>query len=172
MAEMKRMKNLKWLQRPYRLGTMGDCAICFETINRATGKAVLTCGHEFHMRCVTSWFQKQVEGQSCPCCRKETGDHDGIQMEEEQSESSSFFSEEEEEEEDQVDIQIVWQRDPVGNWYRTVRASVEPLTWLPGVGAPPEDLAETATYLQAVWRGYSTRRLVDAAKTLVSFSKQ
>ena len=152
---------------------MEDCAICFEAINQATGKAVLACGHEFHMRCVSSWFQKQAEGQSCPCCRKETGAHDGIQMEEERSESSSFYEEEDsDEEDDEVDIQIVWQRDPVGNWYRTVRASVEPLTWLPGVGAPPEDLAETVTYLQAVWRGYSTRRLVGAAKTLVAFSKQ
>lgn len=129
------------------------------------------------MRCVSSWFQKQVEGsgfQSCPCCRKETGDHDGIQMGENESESSSFYEEEDSEDEDEdeeVAIQIVWQRDPVGNWYRTVRASVEPLTWLPGVGAPPEDLVETATYLQAVWRGYSTRSLVGAAKTLASLRK-
>jgi hypothetical protein len=153
-----------------------DCAICFESINKETGKAVLACGHEFHMRCVSSWFQKQQEGsgfQSCPCCRKETGDHDGIQVGEEMSESSSFFSEEEDEDDDDdVNIQIVWQRDSAGNWYRTVRASVEPLTWLPGLGAPPEDLAETVTYLQAIWRGHSTRRLVDAAKTLASFSKQ
>jgi hypothetical protein len=132
------------------------------------------------MRCVSSWFQKQTEGsgfQSCPCCRKETGEHDGIQIEEENSESSSCYDvdsdeEDEEDEEEEVSIQIVWQRDPVGNWYRTVRASVEPLTWLPGVGAPPDDLVETATYLQAIWRGHSTRRLVGAAKTLVSFSKQ
>ena len=152
-----------------------DCAICFESINKETGKAVLACGHEFHMRCVSSWFQKQTEGsgsQSCPCCRKETGDHDRIQVAEEMSESSSFFSEEDDEDDDDVNIQIVWQRDPAGNWYRTVRASVEPLTWLPGLGAPPEDLAETVTYLQAIWRGHSTRRLVDAAKTLASFSKQ
>jgi hypothetical protein len=151
---------------------MEDCAICFESINQATGKAVLACGHEFHMRCVSSWFQKQAEGQSCPCCRKETGDHDGIQMGENESESSSCYDVDSDEEDEEVAIQIVWQRDPVGNWYRTVRASVEPLTWLPGVGAPPEDLVETATYLQAIWRGHSTRQLIGAAKALVAFSKQ
>jgi hypothetical protein len=152
---------------------MEDCAICFESINQSTGKSVLACGHEFHMRCVSSWFQKQQEGQSCPCCRKETGEHDGIQIEDESSESSSSNDvdsdeEDEEDEEEEVSIQIVWQRDPVGNWYRTVRASVEPLTWLPGVGTPPEDLVETATYLQAVWRGHSVRSLIGAAKILVS----
>ena len=49
---------------------MTDCSICFNAINAATGRSTMSCGHEFHMRCLARWF---TNSESCPLCRKIAG---------------------------------------------------------------------------------------------------
>lgn len=51
-----------------------DCSICYESITAATGKSVMSCGHEFHLRCLVQWLQQPSGAGSCPCCRHEPGD--------------------------------------------------------------------------------------------------
>jgi hypothetical protein len=46
-----------------------NCPICFEDITSKTGHATLACGHTYHMRCISQWFQTATE-PACPCCRK------------------------------------------------------------------------------------------------------
>lgn len=50
---------------------MGDkheeiCSICYAEIKIETGKAVLSCQHCFHLKCISVWLS---ENNSCPCCR-------------------------------------------------------------------------------------------------------
>jgi len=51
-----------------------DCSICYESITAATGKSVMSCGHEFHLRCLVQWLQQPNGAGSCPCCRHEPGE--------------------------------------------------------------------------------------------------
>lgn len=47
-----------------------NCSICLEIIKEdveENQKAILSCGHEFHPRCILQWFHKKT---SCPSCRK------------------------------------------------------------------------------------------------------
>jgi hypothetical protein len=48
-----------------------DCAICCDEITKDTGRSVMSCGHEFHMRCLVQWLQKPDGTGNCPCCRAE-----------------------------------------------------------------------------------------------------
>ena len=48
-----------------------QCAICHDDVTAETGRAVMSCGHEFHIRCLTTWLQKPDGAANCPCCRKE-----------------------------------------------------------------------------------------------------
>lgn len=49
--------------------TSCECPICYEAIvAKATGRAELSCGHAFHIRCVTDWFA--TDSLTCPMCRK------------------------------------------------------------------------------------------------------
>lgn len=50
---------------------MTDCSICYEEVTAATGRSVMSCGHEFHMRCIVQWLQKPDGTGNCPCCRAE-----------------------------------------------------------------------------------------------------
>lgn len=50
---------------------MTECAICFNELTAATGRSVMSCGHEFHIRCLVQWLQKPDGTASCPCCRRE-----------------------------------------------------------------------------------------------------
>jgi hypothetical protein len=42
------------------------CSICYNEIKTETGKAVLSCQHFFHLKCISVWLS---ENNSCPCCR-------------------------------------------------------------------------------------------------------
>jgi hypothetical protein len=44
-----------------------DCPICFEAITAATGLVTTSCGHTYHLSCISSWYSKN--DPSCPCCR-------------------------------------------------------------------------------------------------------
>ena len=45
---------------------MSTCPICYNEILTSTGKTTLSCNHEFHLRCISTWLQRNL---SCPCCR-------------------------------------------------------------------------------------------------------
>lgn len=48
------------------------CAICHDSITKATGIVTLSCSHSYHLSCIVTWFMTQEKG-SCPYCRKEVG---------------------------------------------------------------------------------------------------
>lgn len=52
-----------------------ECPICFAAITEDTGRTVLSCKHEFHLKCVVTWLQT---GGSCPCCRRSPGEMEAI----------------------------------------------------------------------------------------------
>ena len=54
--------------------TNTDCAICCEEVTAITGRSVMSCGHEFHMRCIVQWLQKPDGSGNCPCCRAVPGE--------------------------------------------------------------------------------------------------
>lgn len=92
-----------WLQKlicgpPSTVGTM-DCAICYDEITSATGRVEMSCTHTFHFHCLTKWFfeaAKNGVSETCPCCRKEANEHEGLPEEESVSESESSESEDSE----------------------------------------------------------------------------
>eukprot|EP00300_Choanocystis_sp_HF-7_P022227 c21401_g1_i1.p1 GENE.c21401_g1_i1~~c21401_g1_i1.p1 ORF type:complete len:233 (+),score=27.03 c21401_g1_i1:43-699(+) len=43
-----------------------ECSVCLEVIERGETCAGLRCGHEFHSRCLRSWFKNS---HHCPNCR-------------------------------------------------------------------------------------------------------
>ena len=48
-----------------------ECPICYEVIEvPTTGRAELSCGHAFHIRCIADWFAT-ANLNTCPMCRKE-----------------------------------------------------------------------------------------------------
>ena len=49
---------------------MSTCAICYEDVSVETGCVTLSCSHEFHFLCISSWFLNTHNQSSCPCCRK------------------------------------------------------------------------------------------------------
>lgn len=57
---------------------MSDCSICFNDITGSTGRTVLGCGHEFHLKCVVTWLQREDGAGTCPCCRAEPGELEQI----------------------------------------------------------------------------------------------
>ena len=52
-----------------------DCSICFNAITEATGRTILGCKHEFHLKCVVTWLQT---GAGCPYCRSPTGEYETL----------------------------------------------------------------------------------------------
>lgn len=55
---------------------MAECVICYTELTSETGKSVLGCGHEFHIKCVGQWL---LSGSAtCPYCRKESGEMERI----------------------------------------------------------------------------------------------
>ena len=75
---------------------MSDCSICFEPVTDETGRAVMSCKHEFHMRCLVQWLQKPDGTATCPCCR-----HAPTPMEQLVPPPSDSDSEDEDEDEDE-----------------------------------------------------------------------
>jgi len=74
-----------------------DCSICFGEITAETGKTVLACKHEFHLKCVVTWLQKEEGAGTCPCCRAAPSEMEQIGL-------SSSEDEDEDEVADDPDI--------------------------------------------------------------------
>jgi hypothetical protein len=43
-----------------------ECAICLESLAKLPVES-LDCGHAFHVKCITLWYNEKYE---CPCCRR------------------------------------------------------------------------------------------------------
>jgi len=57
---------------------MCECPICYGPVEASTtGKVELSCGHTFHMACVSKWFYSNAES-SCPMCRKNITDLENV----------------------------------------------------------------------------------------------
>lgn len=66
-----------------------QCAICHDDVTAETGRTVMSCGHEFHIRCLVQWLQKPDGAGNCPCCRKEPTEMERLIPVESESESES-----------------------------------------------------------------------------------
>jgi hypothetical protein len=79
---------------------MSTCAICLDAIDVATtGCTTLSCKHEFHFSCISSWFLNTHNQSSCPCCRKVMTAMENL-PEEEYEDEDEYESEYESDEED------------------------------------------------------------------------
>jgi len=54
---------------------MDCCAICQDELGVA--RVTTSCNHAYHLRCLSEWYVKQKKG-SCPLCRKEAAEIDGL----------------------------------------------------------------------------------------------
>lgn len=70
-----------------------DCAICFGEITETTGRTQLSCKHEFHLKCVVTWLQREEGAGTCPCCRAEPGELEQIGISDSESDGSTAVSE-------------------------------------------------------------------------------
>jgi hypothetical protein len=50
------------------------------SITKETGVVTTSCGHSFHLTCISKWFSKD---ETCPCCRKETSNTEKLETVEE-----------------------------------------------------------------------------------------
>ena len=42
-----------------------ECSICLIQMEKSI---VLHCSHRFHLKCITEWYESQLEMQKKPCC--------------------------------------------------------------------------------------------------------
>jgi hypothetical protein len=130
-----------------------ECSICFEAITLKTGNATMACKHSFHFACLVKWFGSQADKdihESCPCCRHEATEHEGLpeadcgnHEEESEEESEDSESESESEYEDEgMDRRInAWEL------FHNMQNSLSQAAF--------KDYA--ATRIQAAWRAYLPR---------------
>lgn len=79
-----------------------ECSICYDAINSQTGNATLSCSHSYHISCLTHWFAKNPESQTCPFCRHQVNDTEKAYCysdEEEEDDDDDYDEDEDEEEE-------------------------------------------------------------------------
>lgn len=58
---------------------MSLCSICYSTFE-GSGRTILECGHEYHLRCIVQWFS-QKGGRTCALCRKPPTENECIRTE-------------------------------------------------------------------------------------------
>ena len=59
------------------MSTETDCSICYESIVASmSGRAEMTCGHTYHLRCISDWLTSAHGARSCPLCRREATSHE------------------------------------------------------------------------------------------------
>ena len=74
-----------------------ECSICIEEITKQTGCVTLSCEHNFHFRCIDSWFTKQIFDdlpQTCPCCRSAGTELDRCSVAEANDDDDASYEEE------------------------------------------------------------------------------
>ena len=101
-----------------------ECPICYEEITLETGIVNMACKHSFHFRCITGWFFAQSnkdQTESCPCCRREMSEKEGLPVitksdsESEQESESESESEHESEDESEAGVDEAEQSDSAGD---------------------------------------------------------
>lgn len=142
---------------------------------------MLSCSHQFHLRCIATWFYS-VEVETCPNCRKETSEQEKMPIQEDLE-----GGEEEEEDNDYV-------RLPNGQWVPRLQITIQNETFeempiersvrnIVEVNEETDLCAriiqccyglyrmrkEAAKNIQRVWRGYSTREILKRRSTYVAF---
>ena len=176
-----------------------DRSICFEAITKQTGSVTLSCEHNFHFRCITEWFQKQVLDnlqQTCPCCRSGGTDLDRCASDSEPEDEEEFVYEGDDEEEDDeeyateresfIDLAeqlengyLCLERLPSGEWvitnkldvaYESVRNLFGPLNEFEEEQESPQQIA--ARKIQAFFRGNQAQNTHKAAMTLMRLFQQ
>jgi hypothetical protein len=97
-----------------------DCSICHEPATLGaggTGLTTLACGHEFHFRCLATWFYTQQAQSSCPCCRREVSHLEDVplstefQAPGEEDDDESEYSDDEESEYDDEETLVLMKRE-------------------------------------------------------------
>lgn len=43
-----------------------ECSICLDAINAETGQVLMSCGHPYHLKCISDWLHNT---KACPLCR-------------------------------------------------------------------------------------------------------
>jgi Ring finger domain len=87
-----------------------ECSICLSEITETTGKVSMSCQHSFHFRCISNWFIEQVDNEqseSCPYCRREVSEDEGLPKIDE----LSVEDEESEDEESEIDSETDFDSD-------------------------------------------------------------
>jgi hypothetical protein len=57
------------------------------SITKETGVVTTSCGHSFHLTCISKWFSKD---ETCPCCRKETSNTEKLETIEESDDEDEY----------------------------------------------------------------------------------
>jgi len=84
-----------------------ECSICFDAISAETGVTTTSCGHSYHLSCISTWYAQQGVTQSCPFCRKEMSGKEVLALVRSDDDSDS-----EDEEEDEV----IFTREELNNF--------------------------------------------------------
>ena len=134
-----------------------ECSICYSQITSATGKVQLSCSHQFHFSCLTTWFDRQkCEGshENCPLCRHQSTDFEKLPdaMYEEDGD------EDEDEDEDEEDDDS-WEEMPSLDELAAEERASGRFQRLKSTKSPEELQLYAATLIKACWRGYQDRLL-------------
>jgi hypothetical protein len=55
---------------------MTECTVCCCEIE-GRGRTILSCGHEFHLQCISTWLS-QKGGRTCPVCRAQPSEKEQL----------------------------------------------------------------------------------------------
>ena len=53
-----------------QITTCDDCMVCLCQMDVPSATITTTCGHIFHMECISIWYDKQTNVFNCPACRE------------------------------------------------------------------------------------------------------
>ena len=56
--------------QPYQNVKLDECYICLETLHGEIGE--VSCGHIFHLKCLSEWINKKGAHRACCICEKNT----------------------------------------------------------------------------------------------------
>jgi len=83
---------------------MCECPICYTNLDAAvTGKAELSCGHAFHLSCLSKWFHSKSDS-SCPMCRKNLSGLEDVHKPEAAADDDDDDDDDESDDDDELDF--------------------------------------------------------------------
>ena len=63
------------------------CSICLDAINATTGQVVMSCGHNYHLKCISSWL---TTADTCPNCRAKPSTYETLLVHSETPDTESW----------------------------------------------------------------------------------